>query len=216
MELMPREKIIKSGVETLEDYELLAVLLNTGIKGESILEFSKRIISEFNGLSDIVNMSFDDWMQVKGIKQTKAATLVAFLEFSKRIYTFEKKDILLKNSNDVFNYIKYDLSGKFTEELIILYVNARCSLISVKKLKGNVSILYVDTKEVVNHALKYKASGVFLIHNHPSGDVNPSISDIDLTNVLNKAFRFFDIKLLDHLIVGNNNYYSFLSNNLID
>lgn len=212
--LMPREKIIKLGVESLEDYELLAILLQTGNKKENVLQLSKRILTELN-LNDLINMQIEDWMIYDGIKTCKAASLIAFLEFSKRIYKYQKKDIFFKNSNDVFEYVKYDLSNKSHEELIVLYVNARCRLISVKKIKGNVNILYVDTKEIVNNSLKCKAKGVFLIHNHPSGDINPSVSDIDLTNNLNNAFSYFDVKLLDHLIIGDNNYFSFSSNNLL-
>ncbi len=212
---MPREKIINLGVESLQDYELLAVLLGTGTKEENVLELSKRILFEFNGLTDIINMTIEDWMLIKGIKEKKAATLVAFLEFSKRIYKYEKKDISLKTCNEVYEYIKYDLEGKSHEELIILYVNVRCKLISLKKSIGNTSILYVDIKEVVSQGIRCKASGVFLIHNHPSGEISPSISDIDLTNSLKNAFAFFDIKVLDHLIIGKNNYFSFTCNNLL-
>ncbi|MFI3329624.1 MAG: DNA repair protein RadC [bacterium] len=214
-ELMPREKIINLGVESLQDYELLAVLLGTGSKDENVLDLSKRILLEFSGLNDIVNMKIEDWMLIKGIKEKKAATLVAFLEFSKRIYRYEKKDISLKTCNEVYDYVKYELNGKSHEELLILFVNVRCKLISIKRSIGSTSILYVDIKEVVNQGIRCKASGVFLIHNHPSGDTTPSISDIDLTNSLKKAFNFFDIKVLDHLIIGENNYFSFTSNNLL-
>lgn len=214
--LMPREKIIKYGVDSLEDFELLAVLLGSGTKGEPVLEFSKRILSEFNGLDDIINMKIDDWTQIKGIKNAKASKLIAFLEFSKRIYQYEKKNVSLRSSDEVFNYIKYDMVGKSHEQLIVLYVNVKCNLVK-KKISsvGKVNILYVDAKEIVNDALKCNASGVFLIHNHPSGDVTPSPADIDLTNSIKKALQFFDIKLLDHLIIGGNKYFSFDCDNLL-
>lgn len=213
---MPREKIIKMGVESLSDYELLAVLLQTGTKKEHIMDFSKRIMSELSGLDEMINMSIDDWMQIKGIKEGKASKMIAFLEFSKRIYQYQKETISLRNELEVFNFIKYDLIGLQHEELFVLYVNVKCNLIVKKKIsKGKINILYVDLKDVVNQALKYKASGVFLVHNHPSGDVTPSTSDIDLTNSMKKALDFFDIKLLDHIIVGSNKYYSFNSNNML-
>lgn len=214
-ELMPREKIIKLGVHTLQDYELLAVLLGTGSKDENVICLSKRILSELHGLNDIINMSIEDWMLIKGIKEKKAATLVAFLEFSKRIYQFEQKDIALKSSMQVYEYIKLELEGKAHEELFVLYVNTRCKLIGKKRSIGKTNILYVDIKEVVNHGIKCKASGVFLVHNHPSNDVSPSTSDIDLTQALKKAFNFFDIQLLDHLIIGEKNFFSFASNNIL-
>lgn len=214
--LMPREKILKYGVEVLEDYELLAVLLGSATKKENVFDLSKRILSETNGLDDLSNMSILDWMNIRGIKEAKAAKLIAFLELAKRIYTYNKEVITLRKSEEVFNLIKYDLYGKTHEQLIILYVNVKCNLVKkVISAKGNVNILYVDTKELVNDALKCSASGVFLIHNHPSGDISPSIADIDLTDNINKALNFFDIKLLDHLIISNNNYFSFKSNNLL-
>ncbi|MFI3251931.1 MAG: DNA repair protein RadC [bacterium] len=215
-ELMPREKMIKYGVENLDDYELLALLLGVGTRGEGVIDFSKRIMNELNGLDDIVNMKMEDWMKIKGIKKGKASKLVAFLEFSKRIYNYEKKETSLRTANDIFEFIKYDLSGKTHEHMIVLYVNTKCKLIKKKvSTQGKVNILYVDIKEIVNDALKCNATGVFLIHNHPSGDTTPSEADIDLTDAINKALKYFDISLLDHIIFGNNNYFSFKSNNLL-
>lgn len=213
---MPREKIIKMGVEALEDFELLAVLLETGIKNEPILEYSKRIISELNGLDDIINMSIEDWMKIKGIKEAKASKLIAFLEFSKRIFQYNKQIISLKKSEQVYEYVKYDLIGKFHEELIVLYVNVKCNLLKKKIVtSGKVNVLYVDVKDIINDSIKTKASGVFLIHNHPSGDTTPSNSDIELTNNLKKALSFFEVQLLDHLIIGHNSFFSFSCNNLL-
>lgn len=214
-ELMPREKLLKNGVTSLDNFELLAILLQTGTKNEPILDFCKRIMNELNGLDDLINMSIEDWMQYKGIKTGKASKMVAFLEFARRIYQYEKKDVLLKTASEVFDYIKYDFYGKSHEELIVLYVNVKCKLISKKISKGKINILYVDTNDLVKTALNIKASGVFLIHNHPSGDTTPSLSDIDLTNAVLKSLSFFDIKLLDHLIIGNNNFFSFKGNNIL-
>lgn len=214
--LMPREKILESGVETLENYELLAVLIGSATKKEGVLDLSKRILNEINGLDDLINMSIEDWMLIRGIATAKAAKLVAFLELAKRIYTYDKKVISLRKSEEVFNYIKYDVYGKTHEQLIVLYVNVKCNLVKkVVSSKGKVNILYVDVKQIVNDAIKCSSSGVFLIHNHPSGDVTPSESDIDLTDHIKKALSFFDIQLLDHLIIGNNKFYSFQSNNLL-
>ncbi len=214
--LKPREKIIKHGVEVLDDYELLAVLIGSGTKKENVFDLSKRIINEANGLDEFSNMKIEDWMKIKGIKVARASKLVAFLELSKRIYTFNKEIISLKKSEEVFNYIKYDLHGKSHEQLIVLYVNVKCNLVKkVISSKGKVNMLYVDTKAIVNDGLKCSASGVFLIHNHPSGDVSPSESDIDITENILNALKFFDIKLLDHIIISNNNYFSFNSNNLL-
>lgn len=213
---MPREKIMKMGVESLDDYELLAVLLQTGTKKEPIIEFSKRILKELSGLDQMVNMSIDDWMKIKGIKECKASKMIAFLEFSKRIYQYNKEVTFLRNEKEVYDYIKYDLFGLAHEELYVLYVNVKCHLITKKRVsKGKVNIVYVDIKDVVNDAIRFKASGVFIIHNHPSGDVNPSNNDVDLTNSLKKALGFFDVNLLDHLIIGNNKYFSFNSNNMV-
>lgn len=214
--LMPREKIINSGVDSLEDYELLAVLIGSATKKEGVIDLSKRIINEVNGLDDLINMSIEDWMSIRGIACAKAAKLVAFLELAKRIYTYNKEVISLRKSEEVFQYIKYDMCGKTHEQLVVLYVNAKCNLVKkVISVKGKVNILYVDTKQIVNDALKCSASGVFLIHNHPSGDTTPSESDLDLTQNIQQALKFFDIKLLDHLIIGGNNFFSFASNNLL-
>ncbi len=198
------------------DYELLAVLLQTGTKEEPILEFSKRILSEFTGLGDMINMSIEDWMNIKGIKESKACKMIAFLEFSKRIYQYKKDVIFLGNEKLVYEYIKYDLVCKTYEELIVLFVDTKCNLISKLKLgRGNINILYVDVKEIISAAVKYKATGIFLIHNHPSGDTTPSNSDIELTSNIKNALQYFDVNVLDHIIIGNNKYFSFNSNNII-
>lgn len=213
---MPREKLLQYGVESLSNEELLALLLQTGTKEEPVLNFAKRILEELDGLDNMLDMSVEDWCKIKGIKSGKASKLIGFIELAKRIFSYQKTIVYLRSDEEVYNLVKYDYYGKKNEELMVLYVNSKCMLIRKMVLSiGSINSTYVDIKQIVNYAIKFNANGLFLIHNHPSGDMKPSKNDLSMTQQVESACKLFNINLLDHLIIGNNEYFSFYKNMLI-
>ena len=211
----PREKIIEYGPERLSDTELLAIILSIGNKGEGVLELSNRLINQY-GLSKLLYMNYHELAKIPGIKEAKATKLLACFEMAKRSVQNNENESF-KTSSDIYRYIKNTYLFESKEVLTVLYVTSKIKLI--KKLKySNNSSYYCDfpLKKIVQDALTYDAYGIILIHNHPSGDVNPSQADIDATLSIKYVLRELDILLLDHIVISKDNYYSFDENKLLN
>lgn len=205
----PREKLLANGVKALTDSELLAIMLGSGTKEESVLELSSKLINKY-GLSKLFNMSFDELSKIKGIKEAKATKLMSAFEIARRCIKEErniKKPLLCKE--DVYDFIKGEYAFINYEMLSLVYVNCKCVPIEYKtysnSLSHSVSIPY---REIINEAIMNKCYGIFLIHNHPTGDNNPSKEDIESTEELEEILIRLNIILLDHIILSNGNYLS--------
>ena len=208
----PRERLMEYGKENLSNEELLSIILKTGNGKLSVKEVSNNVLNYFNGINNLKDATKEQLQQIKGIGLVQALTLLSVVELGKRIYmndNFSDK-LLLTSSNNIYNYMKYQLYDKKQEYFYCLYVNQRKELIERKLLfMGTLNRSVVHPREVFKNAYLCSASGIICVHNHPSGNVNPSREDIRLTNSLVELGQVNGIPIIDHVIIGDNDYYSF-------
>ena len=209
----PREKMLKRGKLNLSDVELLAILLGSGSRKETAVGLSQRILKSIeNNLNELGKVSLAELMRFKGIGEAKAITIAAALELGRRrqLSGFIDRPQIL-SSKDGYNCIAPILMDLNHEEFWIILLNRANKVISKEQIStGGVSGTVVDAKIIFRKALEVApASSIILCHNHPSGNFKPSQADIDLTIKLKKAGETLDILVLDHLIIAENNYYSF-------
>ena len=208
----PREKILKKGAEYLTDSELLAIILRTGNKSESVTELSNRILKRIGGVKNLKNMTINTLTQIEGIKLGKASSILASFELAKRALKNDEP-IKFKNTIDMYNYIKNDFLYELQEKFIILLFDKQFKLIKkCEVFKGTIDAVNVYPREIFKEALKENASFIVLAHNHPGGEVMPSIQDDEITKILVKNGQLIGIKVVDHLIVTPNSYFSYYEN----
>jgi DNA repair protein RadC len=209
----PREKLVKHGASTLSNAELLAIIINCGNKKQSALDIAKQILASCD--NDFLELSKKDVSEFiktfAGIGQAKAVTLVATLEIARRRYeakvSARPKVIDSKSAFEVFFKDLCDLSH---EEFWVLYVDVTGKLIAKQRIcEGGLSQTTVDVKKIMQTAVSNRAHGLVLGHNHPSGNTLPSSSDMHLTKKIQTAARMMDLRLIDHIILSGNDYYSF-------
>ncbi len=208
----PREKLRDKGRAALSDAELVAILIGSGSKNESAVDLSKRILASVsNHLNELGKLSLKQLMEFKGIGEAKAITIAAALELGRRRRSEEalvRKKI--DSSRSVFDIMQPLLGDLTHEEFWIIYLNNSNKIIQKDKLsKGGITGTLVDVRLVLKNALQYGATGIILVHNHPSGTLKPSEADKQLTSKLKTASQSLDIKVLDHLIITQNDYFSF-------
>jgi DNA repair protein RadC len=214
----PREKLILKGRNSLSNAELIAILIHSGSKKETAVQLSKKILSSINSdLNKLGKLTIQDLMKFNGIGEAKAISIVAALELGRRRKNSEiEKRKSIKSSNDAFNVIKDVLSDLPHEEFWVIYLNRKNEVLKkVNISKGGVVGTVADTKIIFKHAIEQLASGIILSHNHPSGNLKPSRADINLTKKLKETGLIMDIQILDHLIIGEKNYYSFADEEII-
>lgn len=214
----PREKVLLKGHRVLSDAELLAIIIGSGSKNESALELSKRILQSVgNSISELGKLNVDDLIKFKGVGEAKAVTIVAALELARRRQKSNNdQQIAIPSSNDAYQYIAPYLVDLKHEEFWVFCLNRANKIIQVKPISaGGVSGTVVDVKMILKLAIDKLASGILLCHNHPSGNLAPSKSDIELTNKVVTASRSMDVVVLDHLIVSDQGYYSFADEGML-
>ena len=208
----PREKLLKKGAEYLTDSELLAIILRTGNKSESVTELSNRILKRIGGVKNLKNMTINTLTQIEGIKLGKASSILASFELAKRALKNDEP-IKFKNTIDMYNYIKNDFLYELQEKFIILLFDKQFKLIKkCEVFKGTIDAVNVYPREIFKEALKENASFIVIAHNHPGGEVMPSIQDDETTKILVKNGQLIGIKVVDHLIVTQNSYFSYYEN----
>ena len=213
----PRERLLKLGSEALSAQEILALILGRGMKGESVMVTSQKLLSRFGNLKDIANASIEELTQTRGIGPAKAAQIKAALELSKRLETDvnEKPRPILKSPEDVAAAVKSRLKGKKKEHFFVLCLDTRNRLINNRLVSiGSLDTSIVHPREVFKEAVSSSAASVIFVHNHPSGDPEPSKEDVELTNRRAKAGEIIGIDVLDHIIVCNESYLSLKAKNL--
>ena len=207
-----REKLLKKGAEYLTDSELLAIILRTGNKSESVTELSNRILKRIGGVKNLKNMTINTLTKIEGIKLGKALSILASFELAKRALKNDEH-IKFKNTIDMYNYIKNDFLYELQEKFIILLFDKQFKLIKkCEVFKGTIDAVNVYPREIFKEALKENASFIVLAHNHPGGEVMPSIQDDEITKILVKNGQLIGIKVIDHLIVTPNSYFSYYEN----
>ncbi len=214
----PREKLIKNGASSLSNAELIAILLSTGTSKHSAIDVAKQLLKTYdNNLSTLGRLTIDDFKQIKGIGQAKAVKLLAALELGRRRIAYEQERIQIKSPNDAANLFFPYMNDLPHEEFWAIYLN-NANLIISKELitKGTDTSTTINITEIVRNAILKRAKNIIVLHNHPSGLTNPSNEDIQITSKLKKALSFFDINLLDHIIIGTQQkFYSFSNENTL-
>lgn len=207
----PRERLMHGGVSSLNNYELLAVLLKTGTREMGVLEFAQSILQRFGGMGRLDRITFDELCQIKGIGQAKAAEIIAAIELGRRIHA-EASAFDLRSfhgAQDVYDLVGDRMRSLDHEELWVLNLDSRNRLVAIDYLyKGAVNASTIRVAEIFQGAIVRKAPSILLVHNHPSGDTTPSTADISVTKNVMDAGKILEIKCIDHVIIGRNSYQS--------
>ena len=213
----PRERLLYYGIKNLSNEELLAILLKTGTKDMNSKMLSSYMLKELGGIHAFHNCSYQKLSNIKGIGTAKACTILAAMEFGKRVY--QKEQILFQKFEDAYQIASYyqDKMGKLKQEnFLCIYLDVTKKLIHEKTLFiGTLNRSLVHPREIFKEAYQVSASSIICIHNHPSGEVLPSKEDILFTSQLVKVGRMLGIDVIDHIIIGDEKYYSFFENHRI-
>ena len=214
----PYEKFLSLGASGLSDADLLAIIIKTGTKDKSAVDIAQEILSGRHGnLLNLYEMSYDELIQVSGIGQIKAIQLEAVAELSMRISKAKRaRSIRMNTPVTIADYYMEQMRHLQQEVVICAYFDVKSRFLGDKFIsKGSLSSSVVDISSVMRTALEKNASKIVLLHNHPSGDCTPSKDDIAVTDRLAEGSRIFSIELCDHIIIGDNEYYSFYENKII-
>ena len=214
----PREKLEQLGPQSLSNSELLAVIIRSGHQKQNALELSQSLLIKYgNDLNRLSAQSLMELMKFKGIGRAKALGIIASLEIGHRRNRVSNiKKMRISSSNDAYDCLAPDLSNLNHEEFWIILLNRANRVIRLHQIsKGGMHGTVVDPKLVFKIALDYRACGIILGHNHPSGNTDPSRQDKELTYKIKEGAQLIDMMVFDHIIVGDQSYYSFADNNLI-
>lgn len=216
----PREKLLDKGARTLSSAELLAILLRTGTGKMNVVEVARELLkSAGSSLHAVSTMSLERLCEISGIGPDKAATVSAAFELGRRSEAerVASDRMTISSPKDVFRLMLPDMRGLEHEEFWIVFLNRANHVIGKERMSaGGLESTTVDTKAVLRRALDRKASGVIMVHNHPSGSALPGRADITQTDLIRKALRVCDIQLLDHVVVADDSWYSFADETLVD
>lgn len=214
-----REKLIKSGISGFHDYEIIELLLTLGTPRKDCKQQAKEAIERFRTLRGVLEASPDELGRIKGIGLHNIFGIKLFQEISER-YLKDKiigKKIQLKSSKEVYDYLFQSMQKIKKEVFRVMFLDGKNRLIEVESLfEGSLTSSVIYPRELIGRAIKYNAASLIFIHNHPSGDPDPSPSDKDITKDLVFAGNLIQIKVLDHIIIGNNKYFSFADEGLIE
>ena len=209
--LLPRERLVKEGVEALSNQELLAILLRTGTRQANVFEISQKVLNSLTSLTDLKKMTLQELQSLSGIGRIKAIELQAVIELGHRIHkheTLEMESIL--SSQKLAKKMQQELGDKKQEHLVALYLNTQNQIIHQQTIFiGSATRSIAEPREILHYAVKHMATSLILVHNHPSGAVAPSRNDDHVTKLVKEACDLMGIVLLDHLIVSHSNYFSY-------
>ena len=211
----PREKLIQKGTQNLKDEELLAILLRTGVEGKSAIQTAKQILNKYSK-KRLLRLSYEDLIKIKGIGPAKACTILAAIELVKRALKIGEETLpKIQSIKDVIAQFSY-LREKTREHLAALYLNARNEVVFKKHIfVGTLDANIAHPREIFEQALTNHASAVILVHNHPSGDPEPSKADLEITKRILEAGKIMGIDVLDHIIITKTKVFSFKRHKLI-
>jgi DNA repair protein RadC len=211
----PRERLHKFGVEALSAQEIIALILGRGVSGESVIVTAQRLLSQFGNIKGLAEASLEELAGIKGIGPAKAAQIKAAFELANRLESYSEpgKKTLVKTPEEVVSLVKGRLKDKKKEHFQVLLLDTRSQLINIAEISvGSLDASIVHPRdhprEVFKEALSASAASVIFVHNHPSGDPTPSEDDIKLTERLTRAGEVMGIDVLDHIIIGDNNFTS--------
>jgi DNA repair protein RadC len=215
LEDRPREKLLYKGISSLSDAELLAILIGSGSNDKSAVDLAREILNiAANNLNRLGKLDVHDLVRLKGIGTAKAINIMAALELGRRRKSAEIiESAKIRSSNDVYSIFNPLLADLTHEEFWLLYLNRSNKILSRHKLsQGGISGTITDVRLIIKKAIELLASSIIICHNHPSGNLDPSEADSRITHKIKEAAGYFDISLLDHIIVTDNGYYSYADN----
>ncbi|WP_306454087.1 RadC family protein [Evansella halocellulosilytica] len=206
----PRERLLREGAQALSNQELIALLLGSGTRNESVIQLSARVLQHFNGLRLLKEGSVKELQEIKGIGEAKAVLLKAALELGKRIRQLPPEDrYVIKSPEDVADFMMEEMRHLTQEHFVTLYLNTKNQVIHKQTIFiGSLNASIVHPREVYKEAFRYSAASIVCLHNHPSGEPTPSHEDIEVTKRLTECGRMIGIELLDHVIIGDQKYCS--------
>ena len=215
---MPRERLLTYGKENLSNDELIAIILRTGDKKRNVKELALYLLSYIGGIEKLKDLNYSNLLKIDGIGETKATLILAVVELSKRLNnsTFLDNKMILNKPDIIVNYF-YDLfEDKDQEEFYVVYLDVRKRYIDKYLLfRGTYNSSLVHPREIFKNAYLLSSDSIICIHNHPSGEVEPSKQDILITKKIQEISIIHSIKLVDHLIIGKHKYFSFFENNML-
>ncbi len=209
----PREKAFHYGADRLSDHELIAILIGSGTVDCSALDIAYKMLSDHKGLLNLVQKPFSDLLHFKGIGKSKAVKIIAAFEIAKRFNSLKSiNEDLPVSSNEIYERYKYHVTGVYQECLRLIILNNKRKIIhEVNLYQGNESSVNCSWRQIIQQVLIHNGKYFYIVHNHPSGNHSPSKEDIEFTTTLIKESQKLKIKLLDHLIISDNGYFSFLA-----
>lgn len=215
--LLPREKAKKFGIESLDDQELLAIVLKTGYADVSVFKVAEDLLEKANGISNIWALDYEELLSIKGLGEAKALELLAIAEISKRLSRIDKvSEETLKDPSSLVNWIRFNIAFNNQEEFFVLYISSKGTIIKDEVLfKGTKSSSLVSVDEILRRAVLLRADSLVVAHNHPGGTACPSSADLDITEKLKQCLKLMDLRLLDHVIVTRDDFFSFRNAGLI-
>src|SRR5664280_3118528 len=208
----PREKLLKNGAGALSNSELLAILLRTGAKGVSAIDLARRIIDKFGTFRNMIHTDMREWKEFKGLGPAKIAQIQAALEIGRRFREDEVLSVKQKiaAAKDIVSIIMPQMRDLKTEVFKVVYLNSNNRIIDISDAAtGTVNHAMPIVREIIHAALQKFAAAIICVHNHPSANIAPSPADKKFTQELSAAGKLMDIKVLDHIIIGDGNYFSF-------
>ena len=215
-----RKRYIKSGLEGFNDYEVLELLLTYSIARKDVKPIAKKLIEKFGTIDDIAKSDVKSLLEVDGIGEGSAVFLKLIGDIALTLYRekIEDKDILtIKSKNSLLSYLRGEIGYSPREEFKILFLDSSNKLIASEILfYGTIDKSAIYPREIVERVIKNRAKSVIFAHNHPSGSISPSKKDIELTQYMYDSLKLLEIKLLDHIIITKNSYFSFLEEGLIE
>ncbi len=206
----PRERLLRHGPSALSNIELLAILLNTGLPGESVMVVAERLLREFGGFPGLMKLSAEELARIHGIGPAKATKLKASMEIANRILASNpNQKPKISSPDDITNLIGLEMSLLEQEQLRIVLLNTRNEVIGIRTLyQGTTNQAQVRISEVFRDAVRANAVAIIVVHNHPTGDPTPSSADIELTRSIVEAGEMLEIRVLDHMIIGHGRHVS--------
>lgn len=208
----PREKMIANGEAILSNSELLAILINTGNKERSALEIAKDLLKSVNdNLNELGKLSLKELQKIKGIGQAKSIAIAAALELGRRrSHSISPEKMIVKNSKEIAGYLKVHLKDFNHEVFAVIFLNRANKIKHIEIIsRGGITGTVADPRIILKKAIESGATSIVLSHNHPSGNISPSKADEEITQKIKQAASYFDIRVLDHIIVSDEGYFSF-------
>lgn len=216
--LMPREKALTYGFNSLNENELIALILKSAHKGSNVFLLADELIKKANGFDNLLSLDYEELTSIKGIKKAKALEILAILEICKRLTNVDKvaSNGTYLNPKNIVDYLRFKIGFKNQEEFFVMFIDSKSKILKAYTMfKGTHDRTYVGIDEILRKALLLKAKGIIIAHNHPSDDTTPSSYDKELTKNIMEGCRHVGITFIDHIIISKNSYYSFKTSGIL-